>query len=171
METIFQLTFNQVLVVTIISVLGFGVIQWLLSVWIKNRLEQSIRHEYDRKLEEYKFSLSKRDKVANIASFFSLWIKYRGHERKWLNEKELIEYYRELTKMSFELVLWIDDDDLLKDVMKRLKNEDGSQNTVELLLKARELISVRYKSNLKVEDVTLWPADIEFIKNNGKIVT
>jgi hypothetical protein len=88
-----------------------------------------------------------------------------------LNEKELIEYYRELTKMSFELVLWIDDDDLLKDVMKRLKNEDGSQNTVELLLKARELISVRYKSNLKVEDVTLWPADIEFIKNNGKIVT
>lgn len=168
MDTIVQLTIAQLLESTVLLILGIGVIQWLLSIWIKSRLEQSIRHEYDRRLEEYKFSLSKRDKVANIASFFSLWIKFRGNEKEWLEEKELIEYYRELTKMSFELALWIDDEVFLRDVMKRFKNEDGSQDTVDLLLKVRKLISENKESSLKAEDITLWPADIKFIRDRKK---
>ncbi|MHB1330370.1 MAG: hypothetical protein ACYCY6_00100 [Minisyncoccota bacterium] len=164
MEPIIQLTVTQIFGGIMLFILGLGIIQWILSIWIKSRLEQSIRHEYDRQLEEYKFSLSKRDKVANIASFFSLWIKYRGNERAWLDEKELIEYYRELTKMSFELALWVDDENLLKDVMKRLKNKDGSQGTIELLLKVKKLISENKESSLKAEDITLWPADTKFIE-------
>jgi len=168
MDTAVQITIGQLLGSTAFLLLGIAIVQWLLSIWIKSRLEQSIRHEKDKQLEEYKFSLSKRDKVANIASFFSLWIKYRGHEKKWLEEKELIEYYRELTKMSFELALWVDDEVLLKDVMKRLKNEDGSQDTIELLLKVRKLISENKESTLGAEDITLWPVDTKFIENKEK---
>ena len=157
------------LIVSTISVAGIlGIIQWLLSIWIKARLEKSIQHEYDKRLEEYKFSISKRDKIANIASFFSLWIKYRGHERKWLNNQDLIDYYKELTKMSFELALWVDDDDFLKDIMKRLKNEDGSENTINLLLKAKKIISENKQTALKAEDITLWPADTKFIKEGKR---
>lgn len=150
---------------TIFIILGLGVIQWLLSLWIKSRIEESIKQEYNKQLEEYKFLISKRDKVANIASFFSLWIKYRGNGEKWLDEKERIDYYKELTQMSFELALWIDDEDLLRDIMKRLKNEDGSENTVNLLLKAKTLISNNKNSTLKAGDITLWPANIDFIKD------
>lgn len=165
MDTIVQLTIFQILGSTLFLVLCLGLLQWFLSLWIKNRLEQSIRHEYDKQLEEHKFTISKRDKVANIASFFSLWIKYRGHEHKWLKGNDLINYYQELTRMSFELALWVDDDDLLKDVMKRLKNEDGSENTVGLLLKVKKVISENKKSTLKVDDITLWPADAKFIED------
>jgi hypothetical protein len=168
MENGVLLTNIQVIGGVMSLVSSLGIIQWLLSIWIKSRLEQSIRHEYDKQLEEYKFSLSKRDKVANIASFFSLWIKYRGCERAWLDEKELIEYYRELTKMSFELALWVDDEDLLKDVMRRLKNEDGAQDTVSLLLMVKKLISENKEPDLKAEDITVWPADIRFIQDKEK---
>jgi hypothetical protein len=163
-RSIYNLTMETILQASIV-VICIGVIQWLLSIWIKNRLEHSIRNEYDKQLEEYKFSISKRDKIANIASFFSLWIKYRGCESVWLSENELIEYYQELTKMSFEIALWIDDEILLKDVMNRLKNKDGSASTVELLLKVKKLISENKQSILKPEDITIWPADFKFIKD------
>jgi hypothetical protein len=127
-----------------------------------------IAYYFTERTEDYKFLVSKRDKIANIASFFSLWIKYRGHEGKWLKGEELVEYYQELTRMSFELALWVDDEELLKDVMKRLKNEDGSQQTVELLLKVKKLISKNKKSNLNPTDITIWPADIKFIENVEK---
>ena len=165
MDNVIQITASQLLGGGIFLLLGVAILQGLSSIWIKIRLEQSVRYEYDKQLERYRFSLSKRDKVANIASFFSLWIKYRGHEQKWLKGQELVEYYQELTKMSFELALWIDDEILLKDVMIRLKNEDGSQNTVELLLKFKKLISENKESTLKAGDVTIWPADTKFIED------
>ncbi len=167
-DTTLQLTISQILGSTLLLVICLGALQWLLSLWIKNRLEQSIKHEYDKQLEEHKFAISKRDKTANIASFFSLWIKYRGHEQGWLKGKDLIEYYQKLTQMSFEFALWIDDEDLLRDVMKRLKNEDGSENTIELLLEVRKFISKNKTSKLKAEDITIWPADTTFIEDGER---
>ncbi|MFA6514949.1 MAG: hypothetical protein WCT42_01635 [Candidatus Paceibacterota bacterium] len=43
---------------TIFIILGLGLIQWLLSLWIKSRIEESIKQEYNKQLEEYKFSIS-----------------------------------------------------------------------------------------------------------------
>lgn len=168
MNNIIQITYQQLFLGSSITIVGIGIIQWFLSILIKAKLEQSIRYGYDKKLEEEKFLISKRDKIANIASFFSLWIKYRGNEKKWLEDKELIEYYQELTKMSFELALWIDDEELLKDVMKRLKNEDGSESTVELLIKVKRLISYNKNTTLKADDITIWPKDFQFIEEGKK---
>ena len=168
MGNIIQLTFGQVLTGSLFIVLCIGALQWFISNWLKIRLEQSIRYEYDKQLEEHKFLISKRDKIANIADFFSLWIKYRGCERNWLDDRDLIDYYKELTKMSFELELWVDDEDLLKEVMKRLKNEDGSAHTVELLLRTKKLISENKNSSLEAKDITIWPADTKFIQERNK---
>jgi hypothetical protein len=167
MDVIIQLTPTQVLGGSVFLAVCIGLLQWLISNWLKTRLEQSIRHEYDKQLEEYKFAISKREKIASIASLFSLWIKYRGEERKWLCELDLIDYYKELTRMSFELALWVDDEELLGEVMKRLKNKNGAENTVELLLKAKRLIS-ESDSALTADDITVWPADIKFIKDGPK---
>ena len=165
---ILQISIEKLIFSATLVTFLLGIIQWILSLWIKTRLEKSIQHEYDKQLEEYRFSISKREKIANIASFFSLWIKYRGHERKWLNDEDLIDYYKELTKMSFELALWVDDDNLLKDIMKRLKNEDGSENINNLLLKAKKIINENKQTELKAEDITLWPADVKFIEEGKK---
>ena len=162
-ETIIQLSFSQLLLGTAVLVVLLSVLQWLLAQWIRIRLEQSIRNEYDKQLEEYRFLISKREKIANIASFFARWAKYRGHEKKWISKNNIADYYEELTKMSFELVLWIDDEEFLKDVMRRLRNETDTTDTLELLLKAKELISGSKNKILKKEDITTWPADPTFL--------
>jgi hypothetical protein len=42
--------FLMVLTTTILS----SILTFLSTLWIKTRLENSIKHEYDKKLEEYK---------------------------------------------------------------------------------------------------------------------
>ncbi len=120
-------------------------------------------HYANKKIEEYKFLILKREKIANIASFFSKWIKYRGHEEKWLNDKEKIDYYEDLTKMSFEFALWIEDEDFLKKVMRRLRNEQ-EENIAELLLQARELINNKKNKKIKSNEITSWPKEASFLE-------
>lgn len=120
---------------------------------------------FGQKIEDHRFLLSKKEKIANVASFFAKWVKYRGHEEKWLDKEALVDYYEELTKMSFELALWVDDEKFLKDIMKRLRNEDNSTDTVELLLKAKKLISGKNNKDLNKNDITLWPKDISFLED------
>jgi|CXWL01.1.fsa_nt_gi hypothetical protein len=159
LDTIIQVTLFQLLTSTALLITIVGGLQWVLAQWIKIRLEQSIKTEYAKQIEEYKFLISKREKIANIASFFARWIKYRGYEEKWIDKKDLADYYEELTKMSFELVLWIDDEEFLKNVMLRFRNDSNATDTLDLLLKAKELVSGSKNKALKGSDITLWPSD------------
>src|SRR5258706_15215200 len=126
MSNIIQINFNDLLLGSSIGVLLLGCIQFLLANWIRTRLEQSIRHEYDKKLEDYRFSQVQRQKADMIATFFAKWIKYRGKERDFLDDKELINYYEELNKMSLEISLWINDGEILTDIMSRTQLKDGA---------------------------------------------
>ena len=85
MSTIIQTSISQLLLGSSILAVLLGSIQWLLANWVKIRLEQSIRHEYEKKLEDYRFSQLQRQKAETIATFFAKWIKYRGNEKKFLN--------------------------------------------------------------------------------------
>ena len=122
-----------------------------------------ISYYFSQKTENYRFLISKREKIANVASLFARWVKYRGHEQKWMEKEDLVDYYEELTKMSFELSLWVDDEEFLKAVMKRLRNDGNATDTIELLLKAKELINGSKNKELKKEDITLWPKDQSFL--------
>lgn len=164
METIISLTFGQILGGITIGLLSLGVAQWLFMRAITTTIETSIKHQYDKQIEEYKYLISKREKVANIATFFSHWIKYRGNEQALLNDRELTDYYEALNRMSFELTLWIEDDVILKDIMKRLRNEDGSAHTIDLLLTTKTLLTQK-PTDLTRKDITLWPPDPSVFKN------
>ena len=104
-----QLTFSQILISSTVIVFGLGVVQWLVTKWVSARLEKSIQHEYDRKLEEYRFQQLQRQKAETVARLFARWIKYRGNESIYLNKNELINFYEELNQMSIEISLWIKD--------------------------------------------------------------
>jgi hypothetical protein len=57
----------------LLSVAGFvSIIQVLASKWLESRLTQSIKHEYDRKLEEYRFEMRRRDQAARVAKLLAL---------------------------------------------------------------------------------------------------
>ncbi|MEZ5434414.1 MAG: hypothetical protein R3F31_25270 [Verrucomicrobiales bacterium] len=57
--------------VALIVVAGIALIQFLFAIWIKGRLEKSIAHEYDNKLEDYRFEIEARRRAENVADYLS----------------------------------------------------------------------------------------------------
>ncbi len=158
---IISLTFVQVLLGSIILAALLCLVQWLLLKWIAARLEQSIRHEYEVKLEDYRFEQLLRQKAESVAALFSRWIKYRGHELELLSTNELSTYYEDLNRMSFELVLWVKDDALLNEIMHTLQLKEGATSDPRVLVgKIRRYIQNSDKNSSSTFDsnnITLWP--------------
>lgn len=153
---IIQVTYDQIIAGTISLAFLLGVIQFLLAIWINARLEKSIQHEYDKKLEDYRFSILQREQAAKIATFFAKWAKYSAKEKTILNKKELHDYYEELTKMSYELSLWIPDENLVKKIMSRLELKEGAPQVKELLIEIREHILGKKTKTLKSKEIIHW---------------
>ena len=156
---IYQVTTGQLSIALFCLFVFILVIQFVFSNWIKNKIEKSIQHEYDRKLEDYKFLQLQKQKAEIVAKFFSKWIKFRGKETEILSKKELIDYYEELNLMSIEMVLWIKDENLLKDIMLRLQNHEKAKDSRLLIKEFRKLILDIKKEDFDYKNITLWPTD------------
>lgn len=152
-----QISIVQLLSGSLLLAILLGVIQFLLANWIRTRLEQSIQHEYAKKLEAYKFSQVERQKAEMIATFFAKWIKYRGKEREFLTDKELIDYYEELNKLSFELTLWIKDEEVLNEIMNRTQLKDGVGDIFSIITRIRKLILDIKNDKFDYKNITNWP--------------
>ncbi|MFH2013603.1 MAG: hypothetical protein ABIJ17_01385 [Patescibacteria group bacterium] len=111
------------------------------------------------KLESYKFVIRRREQAIRIAEFFAKWIKYGGKEKELLSEKELIDYYEDLTRMSFEMSLWIDDEEVLKKIMSRLVHKKDAIRVREILIEVRDLISKSKTKSFKADDIVIWPGN------------
>jgi hypothetical protein len=48
--------------------------------------------------------------------------------------------------------------------MRRLRNERGADDTITLLLKAREAIRGSKNKTLNEKDITVWPRDLSFFE-------
>ena len=113
---------------TIVSVF---VVNMLLKYWIKARLEQSIKHEYDKKIEEFKFEMRKREQSALVADLFSKWIHIKDEKNN--------PNARELNRLSFEMSLWLPDEVAIE-INKRLKNLQDAKPAMDLLIECRKVI-------------------------------
>lgn len=137
---------------TVLSLL----VQWLLAMWIKTRLEKSIQHEYDKSLEDYRFQQLQRKKAETVSRLFAKWIKYGGAEFEYLNKNELINFYEELNQMSLEISLWIDEK-ILIDIMACLEQKDGAKDIRTLAGQVRKLILNNDKDGFDALKIVLWP--------------
>jgi len=151
------ISIDQIILWTTLQVVLLSLVQWLLANWIKERLEKSIQHEYDKKLEEYKFSQVTREKAEIIAQLFARWIKYGGNEEVLLDKKGLIDYYEGLNQMSLELSLWMPDKEILDDVMARLQNKEKSKDICSLIGQIRKLILDNKNDSFDPLNIILWP--------------
>lgn len=114
----------------------------VINYWLKARIENSIRHEYDKKLEEIRYDIIKREQAAKIAELFSKWISLKDESK------------RELNRLSFEMSLWLPDD-VAVEINKRLKNLDGSKSVQDLIIECRKIIQ-RNDTKLTPNDITFF---------------
>ena len=144
-------------------------IGWLLKEWIGVRIDKSIQHEYDKKLEEYKFSQLQREKAELVAKLFAHWIKYRGEEEQFLNKEQLINYYEELNQMSLEVSLWMKDTEILNKIMDRLEMKENAETVHKIAGEVRTLI-LGQSGGFDSNKIILWPKldDVSRIFNKKK---
>lgn len=157
METIIQLNFGQIITSTLLLVILISIFQWLVALWVKSRLEKSIQHEYDKKLQDYKFSQLQRQKASLVADFFAKWIKFRGKEKELLDKNELLSYYEDLNRMSLEISMWMKDEKLLGEIMSLLNLQKDAPNLRVLTGKVRKLILELEDDKFNPENIIIWP--------------
>ena len=117
-----EITLKQLLGGTSIIVISIGIVQWLLSLWVKSRLEKSIQHEYDAKLENLKnilkdkYDLSKTEMefydgmIGKFGGFLAKIKRYELENKKLLTQEtalkdpSLKEPYMEFIDSATEFV-------------------------------------------------------------------
>ena len=110
---------------------GLGVIQFLLGIWIKGRLESSIKSEYDKILEDYRFDLKTREQAAKAAEYMAL--------ARDLKPTSTEAEYRRANQLAWELALWLPDD-LYRKLGKALAVQSSDNNILSVLVEIRKLL-------------------------------
>lgn len=130
---------------TLIIVLAWAAIQFLAAEWIKARLLKSIEHEYQKKLEEYRYDIKVREQASRVAEYLSL----RNSDKN--------DVYT-MNKMSWELALW-----LPADVYQMLAhvavNTPDPESYKRLLIEVRRILLKDPEDKLTWENIihTNWP--------------
>jgi hypothetical protein len=82
---------------TFFIVVGLGAIQFLVSILIKTRIEDSIRGDYARFLEKFKYDLRVREQAAKVAELFA------ETQLHWGDSKLTPEKARKINRLAWEL--------------------------------------------------------------------
>lgn len=101
----------------------FAGLQVLATMWLKARLEASIRHEYDRQIELFRVEQRRRERAAMIAELFAEWSA---------NPPDL----KRLNRLSFEASLWLPAE-IVPELAKRLCNAADAKDIKQLLVDVR----------------------------------
>ncbi len=161
MDNVIIVTLKDLLLGSLSFSFLIGLLFWLLKEWISKRIEKSIQHEYDRQLEDYRFSKLKLQKAELVAKLFSKWIKYRGREENTLTREQLIDHYEELNRLSIEVSLWMPDSEILKELMLRLQGNEDSLDIRQITGSVRKLI-LEKDDDFDYKEICLWPVPEEY---------
>lgn len=107
-------------------IVSVGSIQALLTLWLKTRLENSVRHEYDRRLEEFRYELRQREQAAMVAELLAVWTA------KPIN-------IMRLNQLTWEASLWLPEK-VLKELSRTLSHAPGAKGMKEILVEVRKLL-------------------------------
>lgn len=107
-------------------IISSGIIALIIKKFIKTKIEQSIKHAYDKKLEEFKQEQLIRYKAEVVAELIA----------EWLDNPEDI---KRLNQLSFEAFLWLPDD-ICNELSKLLSHKDDAKPYREVLLSTRKLL-------------------------------
>lgn len=114
-----------------IAVILISLIQILCALWIKARLEGSIKHSYDKKLEDYRYEIKIRDQASKVAEYMEL--------ARHLKMDSPVEAYERANRLSWELAMWLPSE-IYKCMAEALVNPSETNNPLEVVVAVRQLL-------------------------------
>lgn len=109
---------------TVVLIAAIALIQALFSWWIQARLSASIKHEYDKKLEQLKREQDQRHKAAAIAELLAEWTHVKDDTKK-------------LNQLLWEFCLYLPAS-LVKDLQATVSNAPGHKSAPQLIVSIRQ---------------------------------
>ena len=122
----------------------FVALQFLSSVWIKARLKSSIKHEYNKFLEEYKYDIKVREQAARVSKYLAL-------ARRLKKESGEFDYER-TNQLSWELAMWLPSD-IYKKMVKAITSPDKENNELTVVVEVRKLLLGDKAGDLTSDDI------------------
>lgn len=107
-----------------VIILSVSLIQALLARWIQARITNSIKHEYDKKLENFKRDQLRKDKAAVVAELLAEWTHIQGRDTKKLNQ------------LLWELTLYLPSE-LVRDIKSMAAKEADGKTAPQILVSVR----------------------------------
>src|SRR3989344_6548249 len=98
-----------------------------------------ISYYFAEKTENYKFELLKREQAAKVAELFAFWLRCDDDVLKEFTKKERRDHVEKLNRLTWELAIWIPDENLVRDIMYRLSH-NSRKDIKEIILSIRKQI-------------------------------
>lgn len=122
-----------------VAILLMAVLQFLLSLWIKARLEGSVKHEYDKLLKNYESQLRIRDQAARVAELFALAFSPKTEPARF-------------NQLAWELSLWLPAP-LVCDLTRCLVGDKNAKSPKEILIEVRKILLQSSDDPLRPENL------------------
>ena len=116
----------------------------LISAVITGILLMLFKHQYDKRIEQYKNELEVKKKAELIAQLLSEWIA--------LPKKQ-----QALNRLTFEAFLWLPDD-IARNLSSLLSHEDDAPDVRNILASVRKYL-LNGKTDLHSEDIIIFPQE------------
>lgn len=105
------------------AVSGVSILAFISKKWIEARLQESIKHEYDIKIEKVREASIVKAKAQLVAELFAEWLSFPDDQRR-------------LNQLTLEAFLWLPED-ILRDLSDLLSHKQGAPEVRELVVRVR----------------------------------
>lgn len=102
---------------------GVAMFGFISKKWIEARIQHSIKHEYDLKIERLREAALTKAKAELVAELFAEWLSYPDDQRR-------------LNQLTLEAFLWMPED-ILHDLSNLLAKKPGAPSIRELVIRVR----------------------------------
>jgi hypothetical protein len=127
-----------------VGILLLAALQFVIGMWIRSRLDASIKHEYDKTLEEFRYDMRVREQAAKVAQYMDL--------ARNLRPESALEKYHEANRLAWELAIWLPAD-VYKRMAESIVNPNQQNNPLEVIIAVRQLLLREQAGNLAAANV------------------
>lgn len=125
-------------------IVPLAILQYLSSKWLEARLESSIKHEYDKLVEDYKYDIKIREQAARAAEYLAL-----AHR---LKADSLQPDYERANQLSWELAMWLPTE-LYKKMTQAIASPSQDNNVLTVIIECRKLLLKESAGTLNSESI------------------
>jgi len=127
-----------------LGVVLFGVLQYLASLLISEKLKTSLQKEHSTFIENLKWEVKVREQAVRVAEYLAL--------ARSLKEDSPDSEYRKANQLSWELAMWLPDD-IYKEMAHAISGPNANINELTTVVAVRSLLLKEKAGKLTSENI------------------